>query len=141
MGDEAGGPCTARHWLAALDRAGNRQFPNGAQGPGVCLLRANGGQPTAVAFRQAWTTLGLQHACTSDHPPQGKADTERMMRPLTEECVWLQAWTSPAARMRALATWMAYDNNHDLHSALGYKTPRPFEPDDPHSHCTPFVAA
>jgi transposase len=58
-----------------------------------------------------------------------------------EECLWLQEWTSPDDLIRAFESWMAYYNNHYLHSALGDKTPRQFELDYQHSHGTPFVAA
>jgi putative transposase len=141
VGYYAGAPCTARQWLAALDMAVNRQFPHGARGQGVFLMSDNGCQPTAVAFMEACTTLGIQQTFTSYNNPKGNADTERMMRTLKEECLWLQEWTSPYDMMRAFESWIAYYNNHYLHSALGYKTPRQFELDYQHSHCTPFVAA
>jgi putative transposase len=87
VGYGAGVPCTARQWLAALDMAVNRQFPDGAQGQGVLLMRDNGWQPTAVAFMEAFTTLGIQQAFTRDNNSKGNADTERMMRILKEECL------------------------------------------------------
>ena len=80
-------------------------------------------------------------AFTSDNHPKGKADTERVMRTLKEACLWLQEWASPFELVRALATWIDTDNNHDLHSALGYRTPRRVEMEDHNSHSTPFVAA
>jgi putative transposase len=43
---------TARHWLAALDLAVNRQCPHGVRGHGLSLMRDHGGQPTSVAFMQ-----------------------------------------------------------------------------------------
>ena len=48
-GDSAGGPCTARHWLAALDMAVNQQFPEGARGQSLSLMSDNGCQPTSIA--------------------------------------------------------------------------------------------
>jgi putative transposase len=73
--------------------------------------------------------------------PKGNADTERVMRTLTAECLWLSEWTSPLALMRALQRWIAHDNEQDLHSSLGYQSPRPFERDYHFSHGTPFMAA
>jgi putative transposase len=58
-GDDAGLPCTARPWLAALDMAVPRQCPDGAQGKGVALMRDNGGQPAAMTFMKACSTLGI----------------------------------------------------------------------------------
>jgi hypothetical protein len=39
--------------------------------------------------------LGIQQACTSDHNPKGNAATERVIRTLTEACLWLHEWTGP----------------------------------------------
>jgi len=72
---------------------------------------------------------------------KGNADTERIIRPLKEECLWLQDWTCPLALIRALEGWIAHDNGYDLHSALGYKTPRQFEREYRTSHSTQFAAA
>ncbi len=89
----------------------------------------------------AGQTLGGHHVCTSDHNPQGHADTERMRRTLNEACLWLQEWTSPLALIRALEVWMTDDHTHDLPSALGEQSPRPFEHAYHLSHGTAFVAA
>ena len=86
---------TAQHWLAALDMAVNRQFPDGVRGRGLNLMSDNGCQPTSVAFMRACSTLGIQQAFTSYHNPKGNADTERVIRTLKEECLWLHEWTSP----------------------------------------------
>ena len=90
---------------------------------------------------KACSALGVRQAFTSDNNPQGKADTERVMRTLTEECLWLKEWTRPFELSRALDGWIADYHAHDRHSALGYKTPEPFERDDHNSHSPPFVAA
>jgi putative transposase len=112
VGYDAGGRCTAQHWLSALDMAVNRQLPHGARGPGLSLMSDNGCQPTAIAFMDACSTLGIQQAFTSNNNPKGHADTERVMRTLKEECLWLNEWTSPFELTRALAAWVAYDNEH-----------------------------
>jgi putative transposase len=112
VGYYAGGRCTAQHWLSALDMAVNRQLPHGARGPGLSLMSDNGCQPTAIAFMDACSTLGIQQAFTSNNNPKGHADTERVMRTLKEECLWLNEWTSPFELTRALAAWVAYDNEH-----------------------------
>jgi putative transposase len=141
VGYYAGVPCTARHWLEALDMAVNRQFPEGSRGQGVSLMSDNGCQPTSLAFMRACTTLEIQQAFTSYNNPKGNADTERLMRTLKEECLWLTEWTGPFALIKALEAWITDYNEHDLHSALGYKPPRQFEWDYYTRHSTPFVAA
>jgi putative transposase len=141
VGYYAGMQCQAQHWLAALEMAVNRQFPAGVRGQGLALMSDNGGQPTSTACMRACGILGLQQAFTSDNNPEGKADTERVIRTLKEECLWLQEWTCPFTLASVLKTWTDDDNEHYLHSALGYKPPRQFERDYHLSHGTQLPAA
>jgi transposase InsO family protein len=141
VGYEASMRCTTLQWLVALDRAVNRQFPDGARGQGLSLMSDNGCQPTSVAFMQTCSTLGIQQAFTSDNNPKGNADTERVMRTLKEECLWLHEWTSPFTLAGALERWIDEYNGQYLHSALGYKPPRQFERDYHLSHGTQLPAA
>jgi putative transposase len=141
VGYSAGLQCTAQHWLAALDMAVNRQFPEGAREQGLSLMSDNGCQPTSVAFMQACSTLGIHQTFTSYSNPKGNADTERGIRTLKEECLWLQEWTCPFALASALGRWIDEYNEHYLHSALGYKPPRQFERDYYRSHGTQLPAA
>jgi putative transposase len=141
VGYYAGLQCPARHWLAALDMAVNRQFPNGARDQGLCLMSDNGCQPTSTAFIRACSRLGIHQAFTSYGNPKGNADTERFIRTLKEECFWLQEWTCPFQLMSAFTDWIDHYNEHYLHSALGYKSPRRFEQDYLNRHGPPFAAA
>jgi putative transposase len=141
VGYEVGLRCTTQQWLAALDRAVNRQFLGGARGQGLSLMSDNGCQPTSMAFMQACNILGIHQVFTSYNNPKGNADTERVIRTLKEECLWLHEWTSPVTLARALGRWMDDYNEHYLHSALGYKPPRQFERDYHLSHGTPLPAA
>ena len=141
VGYYAGIRCTSQDWLSALDMAVNGQFPQGARGQGLSLMSDNGGQPTSLAFMRACATLEIHQAFTSDNNPKGNADTERVIRTLKEECLWLQEWTSSVTLARALATWIDDYNEHYLHSALGYKPPRQFERDYHRSHGTQLPAA
>ena len=141
VGHYAGLRCTAQQWLEALDMAVNCEFPQGGRGQGVSLMSDNGCQPTSTAFMQACATLEIQQAFTSDNNPKGNADTERFMRTLKEECLWLQEWTCPLQLICALKDWLAHYNDHYLHSALGYQSPRQFERESLNRHSPPFVAA
>ena len=141
VGDYAGIPCLALHWRAALEMAGNRQFPEGGCAQGLSLLRDHGCQPTSLAFLKACSTLGLHPAFTGDNNPKGNADTERGIRPLQEECLWLQEWTCPFALIQAFEGRVADDKEPDLHSALGYMPPAQVERDYDRSHGPPFLAA
>jgi transposase InsO family protein len=141
VGYDAGMPCKSQHWLAALEMAVSRQFAAGVCGQGLGLMRDHGGQPTSTAFMRACRMLEIQPALTSDNNPQGKADTERVMRTLKEACLWLQEWTCPFALITALERGIATDHEHDLHSALGYQTPRQFEQADHTRHSMQFAVA
>ena len=132
---------TTQQWLAALDRAVNCQFPEGARGQGLSLMSDHGCQPTAMAFMQVCNTLGIHQVFTSYNNPKGNADTERVMRTLKEEGLWLHEWTSPVTLASALERWIADDTEHYLHSALGYKPPRQFEREYHSRHGTQFTAA
>ncbi|HSF32819.1 MAG TPA: integrase core domain-containing protein [Candidatus Tectomicrobia bacterium] len=76
---------------------------------------------------KACSTLGVYQAFTSYNNPKGNADTERFVRTLKEECLWLQEWTCPLELFKALTRWINQYNKHYLHSTLGYKPPRQFE--------------
>lgn len=119
----AGMTCTSRHWQEALDMAVNNQFPEGARGQGVSLMSDNGCQPTAVSFMKSCRELGINQAFTSYNNPKGNADTERMIRTLKEELVWLRDWQNPFEMATDLKDWIEDYNQHYLHSALGYRTP------------------
>jgi putative transposase len=141
VGYQVGIQCPSPQWLAALNMAVSRQFPDGVRGQSVPLMRDDGCQPTSVAFQDVGRALEIQPALTSDHNPQGNADTERWTRTLTEGCLWLQEWTCPLALVKILEGWIDQYHEHDLHSAVGYKTPRPFERDDHRCHRPPCIAA
>jgi putative transposase len=141
VGYYAGMQCKSQHWLAALEMAVNQQFPTGVRGQGLALMSDNGCQPTSTAFMRACGLLGIQQAFTSYNNPKGNADTERVMRTLKEECLWLQEWTCSFILASVLKTWIDDYNEHYLHSALGYKPPRQFERDYHLSHGTQLPAA
>lgn len=117
------------HWLAALNKAVNRQFPNGVQEATeeLNLMSDNGSQPTSRSFMQACAALGIKQAFTAYNNPKGNADTERMIRTLKEEFVWLREWKSVEELKKALDEFVESFNEQYLHSALGYKTPNQFE--------------
>jgi putative transposase len=50
----------------------------------------HGSQPTSTAFIRVCATLEIHQAFTRDYNPKGHTDTERFMRTLKEECLWLQ---------------------------------------------------
>jgi transposase InsO family protein len=127
LGYHIGLQARANHWLKALDMAINRQFPDGVREADLHLMSDNGSQPTAVRFMATCGLLNIKQAFTSYNNPKGNADTERFMRTLKEECLWLRNWMSPFELTDALTSWFSKYNTSYLHSSLGYRTPDAFE--------------
>jgi transposase InsO family protein len=127
VGHYAGFQAKSCHWLEAVDMAVNRFFPDGVRGHGLRMMSDNGSQPTSLSFMKACSTIGIKQAFTSYNNPKGNADTERMMRTMKEELLWLREWPSPTEVTSELQTWIERYNESYLHSALGYRTPNQAE--------------
>ena len=123
VGYEADYQSKSTHWLKALDIGVNELFPDGVREQGLNLMSDNGSQPTSTAFMKACGLMGINQAFTSYNNPKGNADTERMMRTMKEEVLWLNEYGSLDELKCDLTRWV-YEYNHNyLHSSLKYKTP------------------
>ena len=127
VGHHAGIQAKSCHWLEALDSAVNRQFPAGVREHNLHMMSDNGSQPTSASFMRACSTMGIKQAFTSYNNPKGNADTERMMRTLKEELLWLREWKNASELAEVLDKWIPGYNENYLHSALGYCPPNRFE--------------
>lgn len=117
--------CKRRHVLASGAGAGGA-----APIPGRCAEHGL----SLISDRQ-WVSVhvGCLHegVCNARddadiHEPKqlkGNADTERLMRRLKEELLWLRDWTSPLELERTLVVWVDCYNMRYLHSAIGHRTP------------------
>ncbi len=123
VGHYSGRQARGREWLEALERGLNREFPGGVRGHELHLMSDNGSQPTSLRFMKACSNLGVHQAFTSYNNPKGNADTERMIRTMKEELLWLREWKGEAELSKELDKWVVYYNRNYLHSALGYRTP------------------
>jgi transposase InsO family protein len=110
-------------WLQALEEGVQEQLPNGAREQGLKLVSDNGCQPTSTRFMKACHHLGIEQIFTSFNNPKGNAETERMMRTLKEELLWLREWESLYEAQTALDAWIKSYNESYLHSAHGYRSP------------------
>lgn len=72
-------------------------------------------------------SLGIAQSFTSYCNPKGNADTERLIRTIKEELIWLREWSSVGELAQAMDEFVEYFNANYLHSALGYQTPNGFE--------------
>ena len=124
VGHHAGYQSHGQEWLQALEMAVQEHFPHGVRGRGLSLMSDNGCQPTGKTFKNACALLGIEQAFTSYNNPKGNADTERAMRTLKEELLWLQEWSGLEHLKTSLSLWVKEFNAAYLHSALGWRTPQ-----------------
>ena len=118
----------AQEWKQVLEQAVLAEFPEGVRGQGLNLISDNGTQPTAGSFMQTTATLDINQIFTTYNNPKGNAETERMMRTIKEEVVWVQEFTSLQQAQEVIKHWITVDY-HQLyvHSKLGYQSPAEFE--------------
>ena len=115
-------------WLEALNQAVNNRFLYGIEDAPYKpkLITDNGCQPTSKSFLQATKSLGIEQIFTSFNNPKGNADTERVMRTIKEDLVWIHDWQSYHDFEQALHDWIHRYNNDCPHMALNWKTPTQF---------------
>ena len=114
-------------WLKALEMGLNKKFPAGVREKGLKLISDNGSQPTSRSFMRKMAILGIEQMFTSYDNPQGNAETERMMRTIKEEVVWLHEFRSLTEAKEVIGGWIEKYNHEYVHSALGYLSPLEFE--------------
>lgn len=123
VGHYSGKQARTAEWLKALEKGLSREFPAGVRGHGLNLMSDNGSQPTSLSFMKACSNLEVNQAFTSYNNPKGNADTERMIRTIKEELLWLREWGKERELSLELEKWIEYYNRSYLHSAHGYRTP------------------
>ncbi|MEO0075363.1 MAG: IS3 family transposase [candidate division WOR-3 bacterium] len=115
-------------WQRALSMAVNREFSDGVRGKGLKLISDNGSQPTSVSFMKETANLEIEQIFTSYDNPKGNADTERMMRTIKEEVIWLNEFETLAQAKEKLSDW--FENSYNkfyVHSSIAYMSPVEFE--------------
>jgi len=127
VGHYSGKQARTQEWLEALNKALNREYPQGVRGNGLKLISDNGSQPTSLSFIKTCSNLDIQQIFTSYNNPKGNADTERMIRTMKEELFWIREWSSEREISLELDRWVEYYNRNYLHSVLGYRTPMQVE--------------
>ena len=129
VGYDIGQQSKSSDWLDALDMGVSCQFPFGIRSyvQSLSLVADNGCQPTSQSFRSSCSTLGIDLIFTSYCNPKGNAETERFMRTMKEECLWINEFDSVDELKNKLINWFDIYNNDYLHSKLKYKSPNHFE--------------
>lgn len=114
-------------WLAALQMAVTNQCPNGAREYHLHLMSDNGSQPTSTTFMNACKTLCIEQAFTSYNNPKGNANTERAIRTIKEDCIWVNEWDIFEDVEPAIQQWIHDYNYLYPHSMLNDLSPVEFE--------------
>lgn len=115
-------------WKSAIERAIMSEFKEGVRGSGLKLVSDNGSQPTSRGFMSEMGLLGVEQIFTSYDNPKGNADTERVMRTIKEELIWLNEFGSIEEARERIGKWIEEDyNKRYVHSSLGYLSPEEYE--------------
>jgi len=118
--------CKTRQWLSAIHMALQNECPWGAREEDLSLISDNGSQPTSLSFMREMKILGIKQIFTSYDNPKGNADTERVMRTIKEDLLWLEEFESLTEAEEKIANWITWYNKQYLHSSLDYMSPEEF---------------
>ena len=114
----------APKWKQALEMAIEREFREGVRGNRLCLISDNGSQPTSTSFMGDMATLGIKQIFTS----KGNADTERVIRTIKEEVIWINEFGSVKEGEEKIGRWIEVDYNKlYVHSEFGHISPEGYE--------------
>ena len=72
--------------------------------------------------------LEITQIFTTYNNPKGNADTEKVIRTIKEEVIWINEFNSLTEASRTISKWIEKDYNKlYVHSSLEYKSPEEFE--------------
>ena len=114
-------------WLNALYMAVNNQCVNGSREHHLHLMSDNGSQPTSKTFLKECKILNIQQTFTSYNNPKGNANTERILRTIKEDCIWINEWGSLKEAQKDIEQWIFNYNHLYPHSMLNDLSPVEFE--------------
>ena len=69
---------------------------------------------------------GIKQIFTTWSNPKGNADTERVIRRIKEDFIWINEWDNPFTLEDDLKTWINDYSTDFPHQALFFKTPAQF---------------
>jgi len=110
-------------WITALQEALFNGYPEGARGKGIKLVSDHGSQPTSKSFMKFCSELGIKQIFASYNNPKGNAETERMIRTIKEEVIWVHEFESLDEAKEKIKGFIEFYNREYPHSAIGYKSP------------------
>ena len=90
---------------------------------GLELRTDHGPQYTGQDCADLCREWGLDHTLAAVGRPTGNAGTERVIRTLKEECIWLRDWKNRQEVEAALEAWRKSYNHDRPHQSLAWQTP------------------
>jgi transposase InsO family protein len=115
-----------QEWIEALQMAIG-QLKVGIREAGLKLVSDNGSQPTSRRFIEYCAELRIQQIWASYENPKGNAETERHIRTLKEDLIWVKDFQSLPEAKTHIHEWIKWYNREYVHSALRYQSPEEFE--------------
>jgi len=88
------------------------------------IISDNGPQFIAKDFKEYIRLRGMTHVRTSPYYPQSNGKIERFHQTLKGECIRQKTPLSLGGAKSVVSGYIDYYNNHRLHSAIGYISPR-----------------
>jgi transposase InsO family protein len=76
---------------------------------------------------RAASVMEIKQIFASYSNPKGNADTERVMRTIKEDFIWVSDYSSPVEFTEGFKAWVERYNTDYPHSSLKYLTPCQFE--------------
>ena len=110
-------------WISALQEALFNGYPDGARGKQIKLVSDHGSQPTSRSFMKFCSEHGIKQIFASYNNPKGNAETERMIRTIKEEVIWVNEFRSLEEAKEKIGQFVEFYNEKYPHSAIGYKSP------------------
>jgi transposase InsO family protein len=119
----------AKDWLDAVNMACDQQYPDGIlrKDQELFLISDNGSQPASLAFMKACSVMEIKQIFASYSNPRGNADTERVIKTIKHDFIWVREFKSPSEFIEQFGLWVERYNTDRPHSTLGYRTPCDFE--------------
>ena len=108
----------------------NAHFPQRIRESGILIHASNNGcQPKSGNYARKYNSLNIKQIFTCFANPKGNGDTERVMRTIKEDLVYINEFESVTEFKNAFGVWVGKYNFEFPHSAIKYRTPYQMERD------------
>ena len=117
----------SQEWLDVLQSGLIKGFFNrGLSLSNLHLVSDHGSQPTSRSFMKFCKEYGINQIFATFNNPKGNADTERVIRTIKEEVIWINEFETLEEAKEAMERFVRFYNEEYCHSSLNYKSPSEF---------------